>query len=118
MKSCHVTDDVITLDVTWEDILWQMLSCCGLTVFWKYKIVKVIKLSKKLPQRILGGVFFMIIIIHFYNYYIFFCSDTSNNLTASMENNHSKQGIVSFSSRLRPGPLPIFQHFKGSFKGR
>ena len=44
MKSCHsnqktlfgnshVTDDVITLDVTWEDILWQMLSCRGLTVF-------------------------------------------------------------------------------------
>ena len=60
----------------------------------------------------------MIIIIHFYNYYIFFCSDTSNNLTASMENNHSKQGIVNFSSRLRPGPLSIFQHFKGSFKGR
>ena len=58
MKSCQVTDEVITLDVTWEDILWQMLSCCGLTVFWTYKIVKVIKLSKKLPQRILGGVFF------------------------------------------------------------
>ena len=45
MKSCHsnkktylgnshVTDDVITLDVTWEDILWQMLSCCGLTFFY------------------------------------------------------------------------------------
>ena len=30
----HVTDDVITLDVTWEDILWQMLSSCGLTVFY------------------------------------------------------------------------------------
>lgn len=56
----------------------------------------------------------MIIIIHFYNYYIFFCSDTSNNLTASMENNHSKQGIVNFSSRLRPGPLPILnlKYFK------
>ena len=38
MKSClsnqknligksHVTDDVITLDVTWENILWQMLPC-------------------------------------------------------------------------------------------
>ena len=27
-------DDVITLDVTREDILWQMLSCCGLTVFY------------------------------------------------------------------------------------
>ena len=25
-----MTDDVITLGVTWEDILWQMLSCCGL----------------------------------------------------------------------------------------
>ena len=44
MKSCHsnknpyfsnghVTDDVITLDVTWEDILWQILSCCGLTFY-------------------------------------------------------------------------------------
>ena len=30
----HVTDNVITLDVTWEDILWQMLSCCGLTFFY------------------------------------------------------------------------------------
>ena len=60
----------------------------------------------------------MIIVIHFYNYYICFWSDTSNNLTASMENNRSKQGIVNFSSRLRPGSLPIFQHFKGSFKGR
>ena len=45
MKSCYnnkktlfgnsqVIDDVITLDVTWKDILWQMLSCCGLTVFY------------------------------------------------------------------------------------
>ena len=30
----HVTDDVITLAVTWEDVLWQMLSCCGLTFFY------------------------------------------------------------------------------------
>ena len=29
-----MTDDVITLDVTWEDILWQTLSCCGLTFFY------------------------------------------------------------------------------------
>ena len=29
-----MTDDVMTLDVTWEDILWQMLSSCGLTVFY------------------------------------------------------------------------------------
>ena len=28
-----MSGDVITLDVTWEDILWQMLSCCGLTFF-------------------------------------------------------------------------------------
>ena len=44
MKSCHsnqknigkshVTDDVITLCVIWEDILWQVLSCCGLTFFY------------------------------------------------------------------------------------
>ena len=50
MKSCHsnrkskfenshVTDDIITLYVTWEDILWRVLSCCGLTFFyvWNYK---------------------------------------------------------------------------------
>ena len=49
----HVTDDIITLGVTWEDILWQMLSPCGLTLFY-VKIVKVIMLFKKLPQRILG----------------------------------------------------------------
>ena len=31
----HLTDDVITLDVTWDDILWQMfISCCGLTFFY------------------------------------------------------------------------------------
>ena len=48
-----MTDDIITLDVTWEDILWQMLSCCGLTVF-SNNIVKVINLFKKLPQKILG----------------------------------------------------------------
>ena len=30
----HMADDVITLDMTWEDIFWQMLSCCGLTVFY------------------------------------------------------------------------------------
>ena len=30
----HVTDDVITLYVTWEDILWQVLSCCGPTFFY------------------------------------------------------------------------------------
>ena len=28
-----MTDDVMTLDVTWEDILWQMLSC-ALAVFY------------------------------------------------------------------------------------
>ena len=30
----NVGDDVITLDVTWEDILLQMLSCYGLTFFY------------------------------------------------------------------------------------
>ena len=37
-KSCpvtfgngHVIDDVITLDVAWEDILWQIFISCGLT---------------------------------------------------------------------------------------
>ena len=63
-----MTDDVITLDVTWEDILWQKRSCCGLTVFLRkkknYKIVKVIKIKlfKKLPQRIQGDSFMIIII--------------------------------------------------------
>ena len=49
-----MTDDVITLDVTWEDILWLILSCCGLTVFYVKKIAKFKKLFKKLRQRILG----------------------------------------------------------------
>ena len=39
-----MTDDVITLDVTWEN-----------KVMATYTIVKVIKLFKKLPQRILGA---------------------------------------------------------------
>ena len=30
----YPTDEVITLDVTWEDILWQMLPCCGLSFFY------------------------------------------------------------------------------------
>ena len=53
MVQFHVSDDGITLDVTWEDILWQ----CYLIVVLQsstYKIVKVLKLFKKLPQRILG----------------------------------------------------------------
>ena len=33
MKSCRMIDDVIILDMTWEDTLWQMLGCCGLTFF-------------------------------------------------------------------------------------
>ena len=39
-----MTDDLITLDVTWEDILWQMLSCCGLTFL---NILNYYKASKK-----------------------------------------------------------------------
>ena len=53
MVQFHVSDDGITLDVTWEYILWQ----CYLIVVLQsstYKIVKVLKLFKKLPQRILG----------------------------------------------------------------
>ena len=53
MVQFHVSDDGITLDVTWEDILWQ----CYLIVVLEsspYKIVRVIKLFKTLPQRILG----------------------------------------------------------------
>ena len=33
-EKIHVTADVINVDVTWEDILWQMLSCCGLTFLY------------------------------------------------------------------------------------
>ena len=42
----------------------------NVTSLWssKYKIAKVIKLFKKLPQRILGELF-MIIMIYFYNYH-------------------------------------------------
>ena len=36
-----MTDDVITLDVTWEDILRQMLSCCGLTVFFIVILINI-----------------------------------------------------------------------------
>ena len=49
---------------------------CYLVVVWQsstYKIVKVIKPLKKLPLRILGD-FFMIIIIYFYNYYCYYFS--------------------------------------------
>ena len=42
-----MTDDVITLDVTWEGIFWQQVP----------KIVKVIKLFENLPQRIMGDFF-------------------------------------------------------------
>ena len=40
-----MTDDLITLDVTWEDILWQMLSCDGLTVFY-YISVNCVQIFK------------------------------------------------------------------------
>ena len=60
-----MTDEVITLDVTWKNILWK----CHLVVICQsstYKIVQVIKLFKKMPQGILID-FFVIIIIYFYN---------------------------------------------------
>ena len=45
-----MTDDVITLDVTWKDILRQMLSCFGLRINCQsYKAF-----FKNMPQRILG----------------------------------------------------------------
>ena len=53
MVQFHVSDDGITLDVTWEDILWQFYLIVVLQSS-AYKIVKVIKLFKNLPQRILG----------------------------------------------------------------
>ena len=59
-----MTDDVITLDVLWEDIYGK----CYLVVWQSstYKIVKVLKLFKRLPQMILGD-FLMTIIIYFSN---------------------------------------------------
>ena len=53
MVQFHVSDDGITLDVTWEDILWKFYLIVVLQSS-TYKIVKVIKkLFKNLPQRIL-----------------------------------------------------------------
>ena len=49
----HVTDDVIILDVTWQDILWQMIPCCGLTVFCVLNCQSCKAFKKKMPQRIL-----------------------------------------------------------------
>ena len=45
MVQFHVSDDGITLDVTWEDILWQCYLIVVLQSF-TYKIVKVLKLLK------------------------------------------------------------------------
>ena len=53
-----MTDDVITLGVTWEDILWQMLSRCGSTIiFYVKKNVKVIKLFLKIALKDSGRFF-------------------------------------------------------------
>ena len=60
-----MTDDVITLDVTWKDILWEILSCCGLTFFY-VKNCQIYKAFSKIVSKD-SGRFFMIIIIHFYN---------------------------------------------------
>ena len=58
-----MTGCVITLDVTWEDILWQTLPCCGLTS--TYKIDKVV--NYVFLRNCLKGFWeiFMIIIIYF-----------------------------------------------------
>ena len=64
-----MTDDVITLDVACEDILWQMFFCCGLTFFF----VKNCQSYKAFKKNCLKGfcdIFFMIIIIYFYNYHL------------------------------------------------
>ena len=44
-ENSHVTDDVTTLYMTWEDILWQVLTCCGLTFFyiWNWQSYKAYK---------------------------------------------------------------------------
>ena len=60
-----MTDDVITLDVTWKDILWEILSFCGLTFFY-VKNCQIYKAFSKIASKD-SGRFFMIIIIHFYN---------------------------------------------------
>ena len=62
----HVTNDVITLYVTWEDILWQVLSCCGSTFFY-VKNRQSYKAFKKTASKD-SGIIFMIIIIYFNNY--------------------------------------------------
>ena len=59
-----MTDDVITLDVAREDILWQMLSCCGIRINCQsYRAVFKKNASKD------SGRFFMIIVIYFYSYH-------------------------------------------------
>ena len=66
-RNSHMTDDVITLDVTWEDILRQMLSCFGLrTNCQSYKAF--LKNASKDSRR-----FFMIIVIYFYSYHYYQC---------------------------------------------
>ena len=80
MPSCHsnqktqfgnspVTDDGITLDATWEDISWQMLSCCGLTFFYLWNCQSY-KAFKKVASKD-SGIIFMIMIIYFNNYWVF-----------------------------------------------
>ena len=60
-----MTDDATTLDVTWEDIFWQMLFvvvCHSST----YRMVKVISFLEKIAPKD-SGIIFIIIIIYFYN---------------------------------------------------
>ena len=84
MKSCHsnkktvfgtghVTYDVIIPDVTWRDILWQMLFCCGLTFLClkNCQSYKAFSFFKKNASKDYSGIFYMIIIIYFYNYFTF-----------------------------------------------
>ena len=56
-----MTDDIITLDVTWEDYLMA-----NVILLWSDSLlcIKLSKLFKKLSQRILED-FFMIIIFYF-----------------------------------------------------
>ena len=84
MKSCHsnkktvfgtghVTYDVIIPDVTWGDILWQMLFCCGLTFLClkNCQSYKAFSFFKNNASKDYSGIFYMIIIIYFYNYFTF-----------------------------------------------
>ena len=81
IKSCHsnnkkTNSEIVTWLMTSFPQMWHVkIFMANVILLWSdslppYEIIKVIKLFKKLPQRILGD-FSMIIIISFYNNYYF-----------------------------------------------